>query len=162
MNNVHAVPAYYMQQLAIIWQLSDIMQAPACMLLIGVYYAVLLNTTIVCSRIECHLSADTKIAVRAYTRISIFNINMANTLKKSNPPPEIEWSVPNLASIYCGVQARIRQLVVYTHCRGYNDNLTIVHVSREPLVRSMVDTVQQIAFSFNYSAQKLRDRMCSS
>ena len=58
-----------------------------------------------------------------------------------------------------GVQVRIRQVIpgaVYTHCKAHNVNLAIVHASTEPLVRTMMDTVQHIAFSFNYSAKRLR------
>ena len=40
---------------------------------------------------------------------------------------------------------------IYTHCKVYNVDLTIVHASKDPLVRSTMDTVQQIAFSFNYA-----------
>ena len=64
----------------------------------------------------------------------------------------------NMAGIHRGVQARIRQLVpgaIYTHCKAHNINLAIVHASREPLIRTMMETVQQIAFSFNYSAKRL-------
>ena len=65
----------------------------------------------------------------------------------------------NMAGIRRGVQARIRQVIpgsVYTHCKAHNVNLAIVHAGTEPLVRTMMDTVQQIAFSLKYSAKRLR------
>lgn len=49
--------------------------------------------------------------------------------------------VSNMAGIHRGVQARIWQVVpeaVYTHCK-----------------KNMTDTVQQVAFAFNYSAKPL-------
>ena len=65
----------------------------------------------------------------------------------------------NMAGMHRGVQARIRQQTpgaIYTHCKGHNVNLAIVYASKESLVRSMMDTLQQIAFCFNYSAKRLR------
>ena len=38
---------------------------------------------------------------------------MTNIKQKSNPPPEIEWPIPNLAGIHRGVQARISHVMVY-------------------------------------------------
>lgn len=86
-----------------------------------------------------------------------FHINMANTFLFNQPPPEIEWFITNLAGIHHIVQAQIRQLIGH-HLRslkGYNVNSAIVHASKEPLVRHMMNTVQQITFSFNYSTQRL-------
>ena len=37
----------------------------------------------------------------------------------------------------------------------YLINLTTAHASKEPLFRSMMDTVEQTAFSGHYSAQRL-------
>ena len=54
---------------------------------------------------------------------------------------------------------QIRQQIhgaIYTHCKGHYANLAIVHASKESLVRSMMDTLQQIAVCFNYSAKRLR------
>ena len=59
---------------------------------------------------------------------------------------------------YRGVQARIKNIVpgaVYTHCKAHNLNLSIVHACREPLVRNMMNTLQEIAFVLDYSAKKL-------
>ena len=35
------------------------------------------------------------------------------------------------------------------------DTVTVVHANKVPLVRSMMATIQQITFFFNYSAQRL-------
>ena len=52
---------------------------------------------------------------------------------------EIEWSIPNMAGIYCGVQARIIHLI--PGYKGHNANLTIVPASsKESLVGNMMDT----------------------
>ena len=54
---------------------------------------------------------------------------------------------------------QIRQQIhgaIYTHCKRHNVNLAIVHATKESLVRSMMDTLQQIAFCFNYSAKRMR------
>lgn len=64
----------------------------------------------------------------------------------------------NMSGKFRGVQARIRQSLpkaVYTHCKAHCLNLAIVHASEEPLARNMMNTVQEIAFSFNYSAKRL-------
>ena len=64
----------------------------------------------------------------------------------------------NMSGKFRGVQARIREVqpqAFYTHCRAHCLNLAICHASDEPLVRNMMRTVQEIAFSFNYSAKRL-------
>ena len=64
----------------------------------------------------------------------------------------------NMSGKYRGVQARIRQELprtVYTHCKAHCLNLAIIHASEEPLARNMMTTVQEVAFSFNYSAKRL-------
>ncbi|MES9885077.1 MAG: DUF4371 domain-containing protein [Sedimenticola sp.] len=66
----------------------------------------------------------------------------------------------NMSGQHKGVKSRIQQLVpqaLYTHCKAHSLNLAIVHASGNALVRSMFDTVQQIAFSFNYSAKRLHN-----
>lgn len=53
---------------------------------------------------------------------------------------------------------RIKEVVpgaVYTHCKAHNLNLSIIHACKEPLVRHMMNTLQEIAFMFDYSAKKL-------
>lgn len=65
----------------------------------------------------------------------------------------------NMAGKYRGVQARIREVVpgaVYTHCKAHNLNLSIIHACKEPLVRNVMNTIQEIAFMFDYSGKKLR------
>lgn len=64
----------------------------------------------------------------------------------------------NMTGYYHGVQARVLRIIpeaIYTHCEAHNLNLSIVHASKEVLVRNMFDTVPEIAFSFNYSAKRL-------
>ncbi|XP_062576880.1 52 kDa repressor of the inhibitor of the protein kinase-like [Saccostrea cucullata] len=64
----------------------------------------------------------------------------------------------NMAGKHRGVQARIRQRIPYanyTHCRAHSLNLAIVHACKEPLIRNLMDTVQTIAFAFDYSAKRL-------
>ena len=64
----------------------------------------------------------------------------------------------NMSGKFRGVQARIREVqpqAFYTHCRAHCLNSAICHASDEPLVRTMMRTVQEIAFSFNYSAKRL-------
>ena len=56
------------------------------------------------------------------------------------------------------VQARMRQLqpkALYTHCRAHVLNLVVLHDCKEPIVRTLIDTVQKVSFSFNYSTKKL-------
>ena len=70
---------------------------------------------------------------------------------KVNPRPEIELSIPNLAGIDHGMPIQhIAQSLQRTKWLFY------FCASKEQLVRSLMDTVQQIAFSFTYSAQWLR------
>ncbi|XP_033739147.1 52 kDa repressor of the inhibitor of the protein kinase-like [Pecten maximus] len=56
-----------------------------------------------------------------------------------------------------GVQARVRQIIpeaIYVHCKAHNLNLAIVHACKEPLVRNIMDTIQQISFCFNESGKR--------
>ena len=64
----------------------------------------------------------------------------------------------NMSGIHRGVQARIKETVPeasYVHCKAHNLNLAIVHACKEPLIRNLMDTVQAIAFAFDYSAKRL-------
>ena len=64
----------------------------------------------------------------------------------------------NMKGQHKGVQARMWQLqpkALYTHCRAHVLNLVVVHNCKEPIVRTLMDTVQKVSFSFNYSAKKL-------
>ncbi|XP_033758104.1 zinc finger MYM-type protein 1-like [Pecten maximus] len=64
----------------------------------------------------------------------------------------------NMAGVHRGVQARIRErvpLALYTHCIAHSLNLSIVHSCKETIVRNMMDTVQTVAFAFDYSAKRL-------
>ena len=63
-----------------------------------------------------------------------------------------------MAGIHRGVQAIIRYRVpdaVYVYCNAHSLNLAIGHACKEPLVRNMLGTLQQIAFAFHYSAKRL-------
>lgn len=56
------------------------------------------------------------------------------------------------------IQAIIRLTIpeaVYVHCEAHSLNLAIGHACKEPLVRNMISILQQIAFSFDYSAKRL-------
>lgn len=60
---------------------------------------------------------------------------------------------------YSGVQARIRQVVpgaLYVHCKSHCLNLAVVHSCSNKSIRSVMTTVQEIAFSFDYSSKKLQ------
>lgn len=64
----------------------------------------------------------------------------------------------NMAGKYRGVQARILQLnpeAHYIHCKAHALNLALIHSSKDVSVRNMMSTVQEIAFSFDYSAKRL-------
>lgn len=64
----------------------------------------------------------------------------------------------NMSGIHRGVQARVRETVpdaAYVHCKAHNLNLAIVHACKLPLIRNLMDTVQAIAFAFDYSAKRL-------
>ncbi|VDI61579.1 Hypothetical predicted protein [Mytilus galloprovincialis] len=64
----------------------------------------------------------------------------------------------NMAGKYSGVQARILQLnpeANYIHCKAHALNLALIHSSKDVSVRNMMSTVQEIAFSFDYSAKRL-------
>ena len=57
-----------------------------------------------------------------------------------------------------GVQTRIRQVnpnAVYVHCRPHVLNLCIVHASKHPLVRNIMDTMQEVTWPFKFSAKRL-------
>ena len=57
-----------------------------------------------------------------------------------------------------GVQTQIRQVnpvAVYVHCRPHVLNLRIVHASKLPLVRNIMDTMQEFTLAFKFSAKRL-------
>ena len=41
------------------------------------------------------------------------------------------------------------------HCKAHSLNLAVINACKEPLVRNTMDTVQAIAFAFDYSAKRL-------
>ncbi|XP_060077094.1 zinc finger MYM-type protein 1-like [Ylistrum balloti] len=64
----------------------------------------------------------------------------------------------NMSGKNRGVQAHIRERIptaTYVHCKAHLLNLAIVHSSYDACVRLMMATMQEIAFSFHYSAEKL-------
>ena len=57
-----------------------------------------------------------------------------------------------------GVQTRIRRVnpnAVYVYCRPHVLNLCIVHASKLPLVRNIMDTMQEVTLAFKFSAKRL-------
>ncbi|XP_052799033.1 zinc finger MYM-type protein 1-like [Mya arenaria] len=64
----------------------------------------------------------------------------------------------NMSGKHRGVQARIRQRVpsaLYVHCRAHCLNLAVMHSSKDPCIRSVMTTVQEVGFAFDYSAKRL-------
>ncbi|CAG2237753.1 unnamed protein product [Mytilus edulis] len=64
----------------------------------------------------------------------------------------------NMSGKFRGVQAIVRERVstaTYVHCKAHQLNLALIHSSKEPCVRNMMGTVQDIAFAFDYSAKRL-------
>ena len=64
----------------------------------------------------------------------------------------------NMSGKYNGVQALIKErvpLANYVHCKSHCLNLALVHRSKIPCVRTMMATVQDVAFAFDYSAKRL-------
>ncbi|CAG2257347.1 unnamed protein product [Mytilus edulis] len=57
-----------------------------------------------------------------------------------------------------GVQAHVKERfpeASYVHCKSHCLNLAIVHSCKDASVRTIMSTVQDIAFSFDYSAKKM-------
>lgn len=64
----------------------------------------------------------------------------------------------NMSGRYHWMQARIKEVIpgaLCTHCKAYSLNLAIIHASREPCPRNMMDVFQDVVFAFNYSAKRL-------
>ncbi|XP_052783217.1 zinc finger MYM-type protein 1-like [Mya arenaria] len=64
----------------------------------------------------------------------------------------------NMSGKYRGVQALVRERspqANYIHCKAHCLNLALVHSSNFPCVRTMMSTVQDISFLFDYSAKRL-------
>ncbi|CAC5367314.1 unnamed protein product [Mytilus coruscus] len=64
----------------------------------------------------------------------------------------------NMSGKHQGVQAHVRGRfpeASYVHCKSHCLNLAIVHSSKDAKVRTIMSTVQDIAFSFDYSAKKM-------
>lgn len=65
----------------------------------------------------------------------------------------------NMSGRINGVQALVRNHApdaVHVHCKAHCLNLAIVHSCKEPIVRTVMATVQEIAFAFDYSAKRLQ------
>jgi len=57
-----------------------------------------------------------------------------------------------------GVQARVRRVnpkAIYIHCRAHVLNVCIVHASKLPIVRNIMDTMQAVSLAFKFSAKRL-------
>lgn len=57
-----------------------------------------------------------------------------------------------------GVQARIRRVhpkAAYIHCCAHVLDLCIVHASKIPLGRNIMDTIQSVSLVFKYSAERV-------
>jgi len=64
--------------------------------------------------------------------------------------------IANMSGIHRGVQARIRERIPtaqYVHSKAHVLNLAIEHSSSDVSVRTMMTTVQEIEFSFQYSSK---------
>ncbi|CAC5391393.1 unnamed protein product [Mytilus coruscus] len=64
----------------------------------------------------------------------------------------------NMSGKFRGVQAIVRERVstaTYVHCKAHQLNMALIHSSKEPCVRNMMATVQDISFAFDYSAKRL-------
>ncbi|KAJ8315218.1 hypothetical protein KUTeg_007368 [Tegillarca granosa] len=53
-----------------------------------------------------------------------------------------------------GVKARIRQQK-FVHCKAHCLNLAIVHACNDPCIRTMMATVQEVNFMYDYSVKRL-------
>ena len=63
----------------------------------------------------------------------------------------------NMSRKHQGVQAHVRQLfpeAVYVHCKSHCLNLAIGHSCKDASVRTLMGTIQDTAFAFDYSAKK--------
>ncbi|XP_021367056.1 zinc finger MYM-type protein 1-like [Mizuhopecten yessoensis] len=66
--------------------------------------------------------------------------------------------VSNMSGRHNGVQALMKQHApdaTYIHCKAHCLNLAVVHSCKEPCVRTMMATVQEIGFAFHYSAKRM-------
>jgi len=64
----------------------------------------------------------------------------------------------NMSGKFNGVQAIIRRqapLANYVHCKAHSLNLALIHSCKESCVRTVMATVQEVAFAFDYSAKRL-------
>lgn len=64
----------------------------------------------------------------------------------------------NMSGKFRGLQALVRERsphANYVHCKSHCLNLALVHSSNIPCVRTMMSTVQDISFMFDYSAKRL-------
>ncbi|XP_021367068.1 zinc finger MYM-type protein 1-like [Mizuhopecten yessoensis] len=64
----------------------------------------------------------------------------------------------NMSGRHNGVQVLMKQHAsdaTYIHCKAHCLNLAVVHSCKEPCVRTMMATVQEIGFAFHYSAKRM-------
>ena len=65
----------------------------------------------------------------------------------------------NMSGRTNGVQALVRNPspdVVYVHCKAHCLNLAIMHSCKEPVIRTMMAPVEEIAYAFDYSSKRLQ------
>ena len=63
----------------------------------------------------------------------------------------------NMAGIRDGIQAKVKEThpdAIYVHCQSHALNLCIVHSCQDKIVNNMMSTVQEIAFTFSFSAKR--------
>ena len=66
-----------------------------------------------------------------------------------------------MSSEAVGLQARIKALrkkAVYTHCCGHNLNLVIVSAFKFPVIRNVLDKVQEVAQMFIKKKKKKKEK----
>ena len=99
---------------------------------------------------------------KSTTGETVFNLITKTTddlgLNLTKPLGQTYDGASNMKGQHKGVQVRMRQLqpkALYTHCCAHVLNLVVLHNCKEPIVRTLVDTLQKVSFSFSYSAKKL-------
>jgi len=60
----------------------------------------------------------------------------------------------NVAANNRRVQARIRQIAPYMHRKTHSLSLALIHANKGPMVRNIMDIVQQVPFVYDYSAKR--------
>ena len=64
----------------------------------------------------------------------------------------------NMSGVKSGVQVRISQIIhgdIYTHRKAHCLNLVITNACKIPLIRNMIDIVEQVALAFQYFNKRI-------